>query len=193
MCCHEFLQVCPELAQRFQPLRRGLHSFRFCPKHLPPCLLHQHAHHFPHAPSGRANHSEPGRRGFQQRDALAAHDSYSFGKAIECLEFKSGEVDALELFGRIHKASGQWLVVSGQQEHLPDWALATDHWPPTFCSAPGPRLPGSPAICGVLPGKRGRRRRWPCARSSAPRPRQKSGNPPAGPGQGRRTGASQWR
>jgi len=66
----------------------------------------QDANRLPHLPSWRAQHLEAADARHQQRDAAVAGYADAFGKAIEGLQFETGKIDALQLFGGIQLASG---------------------------------------------------------------------------------------
>ena len=72
---------------------------------FPAVFLDQHAEDFAHAPAGRAFICNPLGRSLQQRDAAVANHADRAGIAIEGLQLEAGEINALELFGGVHKGS----------------------------------------------------------------------------------------
>lgn len=86
----------------FQPFGGGFHDLRLRLKDLSSFPFRQHAHHLTHAPARRAQNLQTLHTRDQQGNALIAHDANAFGIAVEGLEFKTSQVDPLQLFGGIH-------------------------------------------------------------------------------------------
>src|SRR5262249_29376531 len=81
----------------------GFDNLLFVLENLSTVDFGQYSHDLAYLPAWRAEHLQTLRRGQHEHDALAANDSDRVGKALEGLEFESGEVEALELFGGVHK------------------------------------------------------------------------------------------
>src|SRR5438552_12258001 len=96
--------VTVELAQFRQAFRCRFNYFLLCLKDLPPVRFGQDAHDFAHAPSGCSEDLQAFRSGHEQRDAVVAHYAYAFGKAVESLEIKTGEIKTLQLLCRIGRS-----------------------------------------------------------------------------------------
>ena len=63
----------------------------------------QHSHLFAHTPPGSAENLEALDAGNEERNAVVADGGHALRVAVKGLKFESGEVDALELFGGIHR------------------------------------------------------------------------------------------
>ena len=100
------LQVRFEAAQKVQSLGSGLHDFLFVLEKLAAIFLQEDANRLTHLPSRRAQDLEAAEARNQQRDAAVAGYPDALGKAVEGLQFETGEIDALQLFGGIQLASG---------------------------------------------------------------------------------------
>ncbi len=61
----------------------------------------QHSDSLPNAPSGRAQHLQSADRGHDQCNATTAYHADALGKTVECLEFESGKINTLKLFGGV--------------------------------------------------------------------------------------------
>ena len=80
-------------------------------------LFHEHAEDFAHSPSRDANHLQADRHGLQQRDAAIANHANRVGITLESLQLETGEIEALQLLGRI--GHGLWRL-RGSGLPLPD-------------------------------------------------------------------------
>jgi len=65
--------------------------------------FHQWPQGFTHSPSDIAQNLQAVRPRYKEGDAAVPQDAYGFGKAVECLQLKAGEIKALELFFRKHR------------------------------------------------------------------------------------------
>src|SRR5580698_1924709 len=98
---HQILQFFPELPQLFQTLGSGFDHFCLSLKHLAAADLGEHTHDFPDLPAGCTQHLQAVGAGHKQRNAVIAHDTYTFWKAIKGLKFEPCHVDLLELVGSV--------------------------------------------------------------------------------------------
>lgn len=94
-----------ESFQRLDSVRSRLHNLRLRLEDRAAFLLGQHTHDFAHAPTWRAEDLETVYAGDQHGYAIVPDHADALGITIEGLKFEASEVDALELFGRIH---GNW-------------------------------------------------------------------------------------
>jgi hypothetical protein len=104
------LKVCAKAAKCFESLRRGVDGLLLGLEDLAAFFLSQNSDRFSQTPTGRAQHLKSTHGGHKQSDAIVTYYPYALGKAIKCLEFESGEINTLKLFGGIRheEAFGDW-------------------------------------------------------------------------------------
>ena len=196
---HCSLEVLLESAQQIEPLRCRFHNLVLRLKNLSPVLVNEHAHNFAHAPTGTAQNLEAVDARHQQGYAVVSDHTDTLRKTIKGLEFKPGEINTLELGGKIQEICKLVicnLVICNQRIRFcacPDATVLIYKITksPTSCIGQGRRPPGLPAICGVRRCSPGRKRSPPAWKSSGRHPRRRWGSPFAGQGRARRMGASQ--
>ena len=98
------LQIFSESLQRSNPLRRSFNQFLFMDEDFPSVAFHQGAQALAHAPAHVAEDLQAVRAGDKEGDAAVAQHADGFGETIEGFQFEAGEVEALELFFRKHRA-----------------------------------------------------------------------------------------
>ena len=98
----EFCKLLPKPLQGFESLGGCFYDLSLRLKYLPPFEFRQYAHDFSHAPARRAEDLQAIHTGDQESYAIVADHANALRIAVESLKFEPGEVDALELFGRIH-------------------------------------------------------------------------------------------
>src|SRR6185437_15950426 len=153
----------------------GFDFFLLMNEQLASTALDQRAETFSHAAADVAKDLEAVRSGNKKRDVAGTQDANGFGKAFEGFQFKTGHVQALELFGGVrHGFSRESILTESravpEDTHRPQGSLARlgikkqlrlEQNPITSCTGcPGPRRSGPPATCADRRERRGRRRCW---------------------------------
>src|SRR6266496_171553 len=103
LTAQQFREVLPERLQDCQSVGRRIHDFRFGLEHLSAIPFREYAHNFTHAPARGAQNLQTVHAWDEQGDAIVADYADAVGKAVEGLQLESCQVDALELFGGIHR------------------------------------------------------------------------------------------
>src|SRR5262245_26101883 len=161
----QVLQLIAKSAQDFEALRGRFDDLLLVLKDLPTLFRHQHPNCFPHPPAWCPEYLQPIDARHKERDTTVADDAHTLGKAIESLEFETGEIDALELFGGIQdKALSSGLRASREFATARTQCLRETHGSQlaagsiTSCTVPYPRHSAPPATSEALRRLRGPRR-----------------------------------
>ena len=111
--CRMACRFCAEAAKSFQSLRGGFNQLLFGLEDRAAFLFREHADGFSHPPVRECQASADHRPMARAGHAVVTHHADAFGKAVESLEFKSGQIDTLQLFGGIghENAAGFWLLL----------------------------------------------------------------------------------
>jgi hypothetical protein len=100
----QFPKLVAKPPQRSQSLPRSLDHFVLGLKYFPSAAFREHAHHFAHAPPRRSKDLQSIHPWHQERYAAVASHANTLRITLKCLEFKSRQINSLELFGGVsHK------------------------------------------------------------------------------------------
>src|SRR6516164_5462311 len=101
------VEVFTEAVEGLKPFGRRVNGLGLSLKDLASVVLDQDTHDFAHPPTGSADNFEALRRGAQECDAAVAENADAGGKALEGLQFETGEVELLKLLRGVgHKGCG---------------------------------------------------------------------------------------
>ena len=95
-------EIGPKVLEYGDSLRRGFENLFLVDEDHPSAALNQWPQAFAHAPANVAKDLQPVRTGHKEGDAVIPQDADGFGKTVEGLEIKAGEIELLQLFFRKH-------------------------------------------------------------------------------------------
>ena len=91
------VEVFAEAPKGFELLGRGFDGLGFGLEDLASIALDEDTHDFTHSPAGSSEDFKALRSGAEQSDAAVAQHSDTHWKALESLQFESGEIELLKL------------------------------------------------------------------------------------------------